>query len=177
VSSSPTREARVRGTWSADERYTDLVRRRGGELLRIAAMLTGSRHDAEDAVQEAIIAVSRSWPTRWFASDAAAFGYLRTAVIRKAIDGLRRDRHEAEAVEHAVDDPALLRYEEDRAFFARLQALPQRQRAVLVLRYYLDLDDRRIAALLGITRGTVRSNAMRGLDRLRADTRVPAEER
>ncbi|RIX29966.1 RNA polymerase sigma factor [Amnibacterium setariae] len=164
-------------TWSADPRYTDLVRRRGGELLRAAAMLTGSRHDAEDALQEAYIAVSRSWPTRLFGSESAAFAYLRTAVLRKSIDLIRKRHPSDDLLERTVEDRGLLRFEEDQAFFARLQHLPQQQRAVLVLRYYLDLDDRRIAELLDITRATVRSNAMRGLDKLRAETRAVAEKR
>jgi RNA polymerase sigma factor (sigma-70 family) len=173
-----TEEGRVVATWSADDRYTDLVRRRGGELLRIAAMLVGDRHDAEDALQEAYIAVSRSWPTRLLgASEAAAFAYLRTAVIRKAIDGFRRVGPTAELLDRAADDPGLLQLEEDRAFFARLQHLPPQQRAVLVLRYYLDFDDRRIAGVLGVSRATVRSNAMRGLDKLRAALSTSAEER
>lgn len=164
-------------TWAADARYTDLVRRRGGELIRLAAMLTGNRLDAEDAVQEAFIAVAHSWPTRLFGSEASAFAYLRTAVVRKSIDGLRRRRPSEEVPELAVDDRGLLQFEEDRAFFSRLQLLPQQQRSVLVLRYYLDLDDRHIAEVLGISRATVRSNAMRGLDKLRAQTRMVAEER
>jgi RNA polymerase sigma factor (sigma-70 family) len=76
-----------------------------------------------------------------------------------------------------ADDPGLLQLEEDRAFFARLQHLPPQQRAVLVLRYYLDFDDRRIAGVLGVSRATVRSNAMRGLDKLRAALSTSAEER
>jgi RNA polymerase sigma factor (sigma-70 family) len=155
--------------WRGDSRYTDLVRRRGPELLRLAIMLTGSRYDAEDALQEAVIAVSGAWPRALgAASEGAAFAYLRTAVIRKVIDDRRRRMPTAEPAEHGADDAGFLRYEEDRRFFALLQALPEQQRAVLVLRYYLDLDDRRIAALLKCSRATVRSNAMRGLDKLRA---------
>lgn len=164
-------------TWSADARYTDLVRRRGGELVRLAVMLTGNRLDDEDAVQDAFIAVAHSWPSRVFRSEGSAYAYLRTAVARKAIDCVRRRRPLGEMPDLPIEDHDLLRFEEDRAFFARLQQLPEQQRTVLVLRYYLDLDDRRIADLLDITRATVRSNAMRGLDKLRAETRAVAEER
>jgi RNA polymerase sigma factor (sigma-70 family) len=116
-------------------------------------------------------------PTRLFGSESAAFAYLRTAVLRKSIDLIRGRRPSDDVLEQTIEDRGLLRFEEDQAFFARLQHLPQQQRAVLVLRYYLDLDDRRIAELLDITRATVRSNAMRGLDKLRAETRAVAEER
>lgn len=155
--------------WPGDARYTDLVRRRGEELLRIGVLMTGSRAEAEDALQEAVIAVSRAWPgTLLAASEASAFAYLRTALLRKVIDGRRKSLPTADPVDRAVDEPGFLRLEQDRRFFALVQSLPQQQRAVLVLRYYLDLDDRRIAALLGVAPATVRSNAMRGLDKLRA---------
>lgn len=73
--------------------------------------------------------------------------------------------------------PTLLRYgyvqtgnaERDPRLWRALAALPRRQRAVLVLCYYEDLPDDEIAAMLGISRGTVRSQAARALDKLRAD--------
>jgi RNA polymerase sigma factor (sigma-70 family) len=167
------REGAVKGAdvtlWRGDSRLTELVRRRGPELLRIGVLLTGSRYDAEDALQEALLSVARAWPRLTLAAgEPVAFAYLRTALIRKAIDDRRRRMPTAEPVERGADEPGFLRFEEDRRFFALVRALPPQQRAVLVLRYYLDLDDRRIAGLLGCSRATVRSNAMRGLERLRA---------
>lgn len=154
--------------WAADERFTDLVARRRQDLLRLAVLLLGSREEAEDAVQEAILAVSRSWiRVLATASEGVAYSYLRTALVRKTLDLHRTRLPVADPVDLPAEDHGLLQYEQDKQFFALVAALPQQQRAVLVLRYYADFDDRRIAAVLGSTRGTVRSNAMRGLSKLR----------
>lgn len=155
--------------WNADARYTDLVQRRRPDLVRLAVLLTGSREAGEDAVQDAIIAVSRSW-LRVLArtSEGVAYSYLRTAVVRKSVDLHRSHVPMGEVPDIAADDHGLLRFEQDRQFFALVAGLPAQQRAVLVLRYYADLDDRHVAAFLGTSRGTVRSNAKRGLEKLRA---------
>jgi RNA polymerase sigma factor (sigma-70 family) len=63
----------------------------------------------------------------------------------------------------------LVQVERDPRLWRSLAALPRRQRAVLVLRYYEDLSDEQIAKMLDISRGTVRSQAARALDKLRAD--------
>jgi RNA polymerase sigma factor (sigma-70 family) len=161
----------VEMAWDAG--YTDLLRRRRGELLRLALLLTGRREDAEDALHEAVISVAGAWPRVLIgASEAMAMSYLRTAVVRKVTDQHRRRVPTAEPVELAVEDVGFLRVEGDRRFFALLQGLPTQQRAVLVLRYFLDLDDVRIARALGISRGTVRSHAALGLQRLRAGEEV-----
>jgi RNA polymerase sigma factor (sigma-70 family) len=70
-----------------------------------------------------------------------------------------------------VDELGFLRLEQDREFFALVQALPPQQRAVIVLRYYAGQDDRTIAATLGCSPSTVRSQATRALAKLRADAR------
>lgn len=155
--------------WTADARYTELVGRRRPDLLRLAVLLTGSRDAGEDAVQEAVIAVGRSWlRVLARAGEGVAYSYLRTAVVRKSIDLHRARIPTGEIPDIAAEDRGLLRFEQDRQFFALVAALPPQQRAVLVLRYYADFDDHRIAAVLGTSRGTVRSNAKRGLEKLRA---------
>lgn len=151
-----------------DAGYADLLRRRRGELLRLALLLTGRREDAEDALQEAVIAVAGAWPRVLLgASEAMAMSYLRTTLVRKVTDQHRRSVPTAAPVEEPAEDLGFLRVEADRRFFALLQGLPPQQRAVLVLRYFLDLDDVRIARSLGISRGTVRSHAALALQRLR----------
>lgn len=154
--------------WSGDARFDAFIGRRRDELVKVAVLLTGSRHDAEDAVQEAVLAVSRSWGRVLAgAADPVVYAYLRRAVVRKCIDLQRARLPLNEVPDRPVDDGNLLRFESDRRFFALLAGLPAQQRAVLVLRHYLDWDDARIASLLRVGRATVRSNAMRGLQKLR----------
>ena len=162
--------------WGADAAFTAFVGEHGSRLVRFATLLSGNAHDAEDAVQEALISVGRSW-SRVRPETAAA--YARTAVARKVIDA-QRSRHDLlypDVPETPVEDRDLLRFDDDRAFFARLRDLPQQQRAVLVLRYYADLDDRQIAKLLHCGMSTVRSQAARALAKLReAELRDAAAE-
>jgi RNA polymerase sigma factor (sigma-70 family) len=149
--------------WGADGRYTRLVEQHGSGLLHLAILLTGNRHDAEDIVQDVLISVAAAWPV------AKPLPYLKRAVANRATDILRK-RHDVltdAPPETPRDDPGLLQYEEDREFFARLQHLPERQRAVLVLRFHADLDDAAVGAILGITPATVRSQAHHALTKLR----------
>lgn len=154
--------------WAGDERYTALVRQHGDELLRLGVLLTGNRHDAEDAVQDALIAVAGRWTSD---EPRSGIAYLRRAVSNRAIDILRgrRDILTHEVPEISREDAALLRYDDDRAFFGMLQGLPTRQRATLILRFYADLDDRTIGRILGCSVATVRSQAHHALNKLRAD--------
>lgn len=154
--------------WDGDARFDAFVGRRRTDLLKVAMLLTGSRHDADDAVQEAVVAVSRSW-TRVLtgAPEPVAYAYLRRAVVRKCIDLHRARLPLGEVPDRPSDDGGVLRFESDQRFFALLAGLPAQQRTVLVLRHYLDYDDVRIAGLLRISRAAVRSNAMRGLQKLR----------
>ena len=133
-------------------------------LLYLAIMLTGNRHDAEDVVQDVLISVAKAWPV------AKPLAYLRRSVANRCVD-LTRTRRELVTdtlPERPYEDPGYLRHEQDSRFFALVQSLPDRQRETLVLRYHADLDDPTIAKILGVTRETVRSQAARGLDKLRA---------
>ncbi|MGN6444600.1 RNA polymerase sigma factor [Amnibacterium sp.] len=152
--------------WVADPRYTALVATRGAELMKVAMLVAGNRQDAEDAVQDAVIAVSAAWPR---VTERGAYQYLRTAVVRRAI-GLRRPTTvDIDLFDAPVADEHFLRLEQDRQFLDLLVSLPAQQRAVLVLKYYADLDDRTIARTLGCGIANVRSQASRALARLRAD--------
>jgi RNA polymerase sigma-70 factor (sigma-E family) len=168
---SHTAERAAMASPRTDAAFAAFVGEHGARLVRFATLLCGNRYDAEDAVQEALISVGAAW-SRVRPETAAA--YARTAVARKVID-LQRRRREllySDVPETPVDDLDLLRFDEDRAFFARLRDLPTQQRAVLVLRYYADLDDRQIAKLLHCGMSTVRSQAARALAKLRdAETR------
>ena len=153
-------------SWAADARYTELVRAHGRSLLHLAILLTGNRHDAEDIVQDALIAVAKSWSMTRPRSGAA---YLRRAVANRAIDvgRARREVPTDDIPDAPYVDAGLLKYENNQRFFALLSTLPERQRATLVLRYHADLDDREIARMLGVSVTTVRSQAQHGLAKLR----------
>ncbi|MDG4825716.1 SigE family RNA polymerase sigma factor [Asanoa sp. WMMD1127] len=149
-----------------DGGFREFVDLRYGELLRIAYLLTGSAHDAEDLVQTALLKVMR----RWRRIDDP-FAYLRRAMANQHISVWHRVRSRevvgAEPPEHGGDDTAE-RVVRRHAVLAALRDLPPRTRVVVVLRYLDDLPEAEVAALLGWPVGTVKSHASRGLARLRA---------
>jgi len=153
--------------WAGDARYTELVRTHGTSLLQLAVLLTGNRHDAEDIVQDALISVANSWS---ITRPTAGGAYLRRAVANRAIDVARSRREIAsdEIPDAAHIDTGFLEYENDQRFFELLAALPERQRATLVLKYHAELGNRDIARILGVTVTTVRSQMQHGLAKLRA---------
>ncbi|GAA4196721.1 SigE family RNA polymerase sigma factor [Streptosporangium oxazolinicum] len=147
--------------------FDGFVAERSEALLRYAYVLTGNPHDAADLTQEALTRLRDAWPRVRHKTDA--HGYARTTMARLHISIWRRRRHE-----HLTGEPpertweAVFPSEEDQGLWRELAALPRRQRAVLVLRYYEQLTDAEIAEVLRISPGTVRSQASRGLDKLRS---------
>ncbi|MGW0196266.1 SigE family RNA polymerase sigma factor [Nonomuraea sp. NPDC003201] len=143
--------------------FEDFVRTRGSALLRYGYVLTGNAEDAADLVQEALLKVGDTW-SRVRNKDSPE-AYVRTTMARQHISWWRRRRKE-----HVIDEVPEGAYHDTHTFgelWKELATLPRRQRAVLVLRYYEDLPDDEIAAILGISRGTVRSQAFRALATLR----------
>ena len=140
-------------------------------LVGLAVLLVDDVGMAEDVVQDAFLALQRKPPRN---ADAAA-AYLRVCVVNGARGVLRRRvtarRHlqVASAAEHAdsADRPVLVAAEHAELIEA-LRRLPRRQREVLVLRYWEALSEAEIAAALGVSVGTVKSTASRGLDALQA---------
>lgn len=156
-------------SWAADAQYTRLVEQHGTALLRLAVLLTGNRFDGEDALQEALIRVAASWER---ARPAKALAYLKRSVANECFDLIRRRREisVADVPDTPVHERRFLRHEEDQQFFALVDQLPDRQRSTLILRYFADLDDRSIAEILDCSPETVRSQAHRGLEKLRIAT-------
>jgi RNA polymerase sigma-70 factor (sigma-E family) len=152
---------------SSAQRITELYRAHLPGATRLAYLLTGDRAAAEDVAQEAFLrAASRLGALR----DEAAFGaYLHRAVVNRVRNRARRLR-----LERAHAEPPPVPYDlpdlgtRDRLWTA-LQRLPHRQRAALVLRFYLDLSEADVAERLGCRPGTVKSATARGLAALRAD--------
>lgn len=158
--------------WGADARYTRLVTEHATSMLRLAVQITGNVHDAQDAVQDALISVAAAWPV------VQPLPYLKRAVANRCIDIIRR-RHDAPAdsvPERHEPDPNLFRLEEARHFFDLLQDLPPRQRETLILRYQFDLSDPTIARMLGISVATVRSQSQHALRKLRTAHLSPSGE-
>ena len=134
-------------------------------LVRLAAFILGDRGTAEDVVQDVFVRVHQ----RGHPMDGDPLPYLRAAVINSCRSALRRRllirRHaekDSPCPPLTAEEAAMLS-EDRRQVLAALAALPSRRREVLVLRFYLDLSEAEIAAMLGISRGTVKSTTARGL--------------
>lgn len=145
----------------------------GPALLRFAHLITGSGHDAADAVQDAQVAVYSRWRRLNQGDDTGGpDAYARRVIVNGRISWWRkfgrREVIEAEVGSSAVagSDPAQLATD---ATLARqvLTTLPRRQRAAMVLRYYDDLPFAEIAVILECTESTARSYVHRGLGTLR----------
>jgi len=144
------------------------VRHRAAALLRYGYVLTGNRHDAADLTHEALVRVGAVWPRIVAKGDPQA--YVHTTMARLHVSRwrrLRRERLVGRVPERGYSGMELARIDGDTGLWQALAALPARQRAVLVLRYYQQRSDEEIAAVLRITRGTVRSQVARGLAALR----------
>jgi RNA polymerase sigma-70 factor (sigma-E family) len=138
-------------------------------LTRLAVLLVDDVPTAEDVVQDAFANLYRHQHRLRHAE--AALSYLRAAVLNGARSTLRR-RGTARRYRYLTDPPApppdadLQIVEEHRAVLAAVQTLPTRQREVLVLRYWSNLTEAEIATAMGISRGAVKSQASRALDKL-----------
>ena len=167
---------------SADEAVAELYAAHWRGLVRLAWLLLHDDQGAEEVVQDAFIAVHRRWDSLRSKEKAAA--YLRRSVVNGARSGLRhRGVEERYVARQASGDTSRVRridesteanpedravdVETTRSMVTALGRLPQRQREVLTLRYYLDLSEAEIAEALGISAGSVKAHAHRGLASLR----------
>ena len=150
--------ARGRLGAGADAAFETFYRERSLPMVRLAVLLVDRRAVADEIVQESMAAVF----ARWGQLDEPA-AYLRTVVVNRCRDELRRrrNRREVELAER-VDHPAP--GDELRDVIA---SLPERQRTVVVLRFYVDLSIEEIATMTGFPSGTVKSTLHRALARLR----------
>lgn len=148
--------------------FEAFVNARSRALLQTAWLLTGDRQLAEDLLQAALTKCYPRWQRIRDGNDEA---YVRRALATTYVSWWRRAwRGELptgplpEAAEDRVDAD---RVELRQVLLSALAELPRRQRAVVVLRYYCDLSEAETAAALGCSVGTVKSQAAKGLDRLR----------
>ena len=136
-------------------------------MVRLALLLVDDRETAQDVVHDAFLALRRRWSS--LRSEDAAVGYLRSCVVNGARSVLRRRRTarrhpwaRVDLVTAAPADEAVLLAEEHQQVIRALRTLPNRQREVIVLRYWSQLTEPEIAATLGISLGAVKSMASRG---------------
>jgi RNA polymerase sigma-70 factor (sigma-E family) len=144
---------------------TDLFRQHHLELVRLAMVMVGDQATAEDVVQDAFERLHRRWPKLREPVDTLAYVrssvlngcrsiHRRAAVARKHAPQLARAGADTGPEDAAVDRSELL---------TAMRSLPPRQREVLVLRYYVDLDVAEVARTLRIAPSAVRSNCSRGI--------------
>ena len=159
--------------WDADAAVEHLYAAHWRQLVRLSTLLVRDAGTAEEVVQDAFVAMHGRWAG--LREPDLALAYLRQAVVNRSRSVLR---HRAVVGRHAArervlettpgsDHPTLEEARRSDVLDA-MRALPQRQREVLALRYYLDLSETEIADTLGISRGAVKSHASRGAAALRA---------
>ncbi len=154
-------------TWASFDAY---VTARGPALWRTAWLLTGSRHRAEDLVQEAL---AKCW-SRFDRLNRAGHSfeaYVRTTLLHTQLSWWRRGSWRETPYDELPETPTgsnHSHHEFGRHDLVRaLLALPDRQRAVIVLRYVDDLTEEQTADALGISRGAVKQHAHRAIAALR----------
>jgi len=147
---------------------TELVSRRGEALVRYATLLTGSRDDAADLVQDALVKTFGRLRNGFSVESAEA--YVRRAILNAHVDGGRRRMRwrriaPLEYRPDEVDSPESSTHSR-LDLHEELQKLSPRERACLVLRYYDDLKVDDIAASLGISSGAVKRYLSDGLAKM-----------
>ena len=141
-------------------------------LVRIAVLLVDDVATAEDIVQDAFVGLHRN--QHRVRDPQAALGYLQTATVNGCRSALRKRQtvrkheHNLRLLDEEPPETEVLLAEEHRRVLAAVRTLPPGQREVLVLRYWSDLSEAQIAEALGISRGAVKSQASRAIDKLEA---------
>ncbi|WP_392671722.1 SigE family RNA polymerase sigma factor [Streptomyces sp. LN785] len=153
--------------------FSSYVRARGPVLLRTARSLTANPSDAEDLLQTALTKTYVAWER--IEDHRALDGYVRRALVNTRTSQWRKRKVDEFACDELPEqeaapasDPAEQQSLHDAMWRAVLR-LPDRQRAMVVLRYYEDLSEAQTAEVLGVSVGTVKSAVSRALGKLRED--------
>jgi RNA polymerase sigma-70 factor (sigma-E family) len=162
----------MRGTAGLDENEVSMLYARHRlALVRLAVLLVDDQASAEDVVQDAFVGLHRH--RGQLRDPEAAVGYLRTSVVNGARSALRRRGTQRRFLQRRIvpEYPeeaysAVLLADEHRAVLRAVRNLPQRPQEVLALRYWSNLTEAEIAQTLGISRGAVKSQASRAIDKL-----------
>jgi RNA polymerase sigma-70 factor (sigma-E family) len=159
---------------SLDGEFREFMHARWPAMVRLAYGLTGDRGHAEDVAQAAFARAYASWPRVRRSGDPDA--YVRQIVVNENRNRFRKLRVTERLTDSVVVDvawpDAAREYDERSALIAALQRLGPRQRAVIVLRYWMDLTEHETAAALDCSVGTVKSQASRALATLRQITEL-----
>ena len=157
-------------TASATSEFAEVFAAHHAEALRLAFLLCGDPHRAEDVTADAFVKLYRRWSRGGIDNPRA---YLRRTVVNEVNSKFRRlalERREASKL--SGDDRGVLaaddRLADSDAVARALAALPRRQRTAVVLRYYADLPEREAAEVMGVSVGTVKSSVFRGLEKMKA---------
>ncbi|MET7421250.1 SigE family RNA polymerase sigma factor [Dactylosporangium sp. NPDC005555] len=151
-----------------EEDFRDFVETRSSALLRTAYLLAGDWATAEDLLQIALTKTYLAW--KRLGHIEAVEPYARRVLVNTATSWWRRRWHGERPTEILPESAAADRVEESLerdALWRHVRELPNRQRAVLVLRFYEDQSEAETARLLGVSVGTVKSQASRALATLR----------
>jgi len=156
------------GRSAIEDEFRDFVAARSAALLRSAYLLAGDWATAEDLLQTALTKTYLAW--RRLGEIEAVEPYARRVLVNTATSWWRRRWHGERPTEflpeRAVADATEEQLDRD-LLWKHVKALPARQRAVLVLRFYEDMSEAQTAELLEISPGTVKSQTSRALGTLR----------
>ncbi|MEV4416031.1 SigE family RNA polymerase sigma factor [Catellatospora sp. NPDC049609] len=153
-------------TWAGDTGYAAFVDEVWASHLRIATLLCGDRHRAEELLQDCLVKLYLRW--RQVTARGDPHAYLRRMLANGNVSWWRRTRREhltAESPEVAGSPGAAGEPHEE--LRAALLSLSRQQRAVVVLRHYADLSERQVATELGLAVGTVKAQHFRAMNKLR----------
>jgi RNA polymerase sigma-70 factor (ECF subfamily) len=150
--------------------FDQVIREREAQVLRTAYRILGNWADAEDAAQEVFVRLHRHG--LGFPNEAAFGGWLYRVTVNLCLDRLRSARPQRELPELPAKDASaevtVIREQQKRTLMAALATLPSKERATVVLREIEGLSTPEVAAILGSTEGTVRSQVAKAFARLRA---------
>jgi len=156
----PARDAAER-----DARFSAFMAEHGATLLHTAWLLCGDAHRAEELTQQALVRTYAAWDR----VEGDPLAYTRRVLVNLRVDTWRRRRREVltdEPPEQGAPDPHRTTHDRDQLVRA-LALLTPSQRRIVVLRHLVGLPEAEVAAELGVSLGTVKSTASRGLVRLR----------
>ena len=150
-----------------DAEYSEYVAARLSSLRRLAAVLCNDWQRADDLVQSTLVKLYVHWGRVRAATHPDA--YARAVLVRESIHERRSVWVKRVSLGGKVTDSPTAEVDQDAVLDLRaaVAALPARQRATLVLRYYCDLNVEQSAEILGCSPGTVKSQTARALEAVR----------